>query len=238
MLNQVNHWMDFVGTAVDCALLLRILLLRLHRTYLFITLATVLAVFFDAVLLWLWPDARAISRVVIYSRFLYVIVFPAAAWDVFEEARGPIAALRRLGMRRLVSSLIFAGIFGFILAAFAGSDEQNGPEARMDMLAIVCWAASSTACLAFLWAMRRTIKSKNLSLPRNTSVWLAFYQLSFLAEAAACLFAISAPLMANLVSDGVQAVFNIYDIAITTWCVIKLRGNPSDVPTAPENASL
>src|SRR5579875_1216112 len=103
MLNQVNHWMDFVGTAVDCALLLRILLLRLHRTYLFITLAAVLAVFFDGILLWLGPDSREFSRVFIYSRFLYIVVFPAAAWDVFEEAKGPVASLRRLGMRRLVS---------------------------------------------------------------------------------------------------------------------------------------
>jgi hypothetical protein len=51
MLSQLNHWMQYVGVAVDALLLLRILTLKLHRSYVFITLASVLAVFFDAIAL-------------------------------------------------------------------------------------------------------------------------------------------------------------------------------------------
>jgi hypothetical protein len=238
MLSQVNHWMDFAGTAVDCLLLLRILGLRLHKTYLFITLSAVLAVFFDAVLLRLGPDSPQFSRVFIYSRFLYVFVFPAAAWDVFEEAKGPLVNLRKLGMRRLVSSLVFAGIFGFLLAALGAGDDANAGDARLDILAVVCWAASSTASLSFLWAMHRSARAKNWPLPKNTLVWLYFFQLSFLSEAAGCIFDIATPLMKTALVGAAQVGFELYGIAITVWCVARLRSRTSNLPTASENASL
>jgi hypothetical protein len=212
--------------------------LRLHKTYLFITLSAALAVFFDAVLLWLGSESPQFSRVFIYSRFLYVFVFPAAAWDVFEEAKGPLVNLRKLGIRRLVSSLIFAGMFGFVLAAFGGTDDANATDARLDILALVCWAASSTASLSFLWAMHRNARLKNWPLPNNTSVWLYFFQLSLLSEAAACLFDIAAPLMKTALVGTGQVVFELYGIAITVWCVIKLRSGTSNLPTASEKASF
>ena len=44
-MSQVNHWFDFAATAIDLLLLLRVLTLKLHRTYFFIALACLLVVF-------------------------------------------------------------------------------------------------------------------------------------------------------------------------------------------------
>ena len=236
MLDQVNHWMQLAATAADCLLLLRILTLRLYRTYSFVTLAAVLAVFFDAVLLWLGQESREFTRVFLYSRFLYAFVFPAVAYDVFEEAKGQVAKFRRLGIQRLISSIILAAIFGFIVAGFAGTEQEHQADATLATVALVVWAASSTASVAFLWSMRRVIRIQKIEMPRNTSVLVVFYGLAFSIEVLSCLYAIAGPLLNTAVSGIIELTVNIFGIAITAWCILKLRAMPSDMQSEPQNA--
>lgn len=238
MLTQANHWLEFVATAIDVALLLRILTLKLHRTYTFITLAATLAVFLDATMLYLGSESKEFVRAFIYSRFLYGFVFPAAAWDVFEEIKTQVAKLRRLAIFRLVSSLILAAIFGFIIAGFAEVEDQSGGPALGPTLALVIWAASSTASLALLWSMQRAIRAQHIELPRNTFVWLIFFQLSFIAEVLACLFTIAGPLLSAPIPEVLGLILSLYGVVITIWCVWKLRALPSDVASEPEKAKL
>ncbi|HSU61255.1 MAG TPA: hypothetical protein VLI55_18240 [Bryobacteraceae bacterium] len=238
MLTEANHWLEFVATAIDAALLLRILTLKLHRTYTFITLAATLAVFLDGVMLWLGSDSKEFASVFIYSRFLYGFVFPAAAWDVFEEIKAQVAKLRRLAIFRLISSLILAAIFGFVITGFASVEDENGGAAVGPTLALVIWAASSTASLALLWSMRRAMRMQHIELPRNTFVWLVFLQLSFAAEILACLFTISGPLLSSPIREVLAFVLSLYGIGITVWCVWKLRAIPSDALSTPEKVEL
>src|SRR3954447_639383 len=114
MLSQVNHWLEIAATTVDALLLCRVLLLRLQRTYLFITLACVLTVLFDGVQLWLGSASDASVRVFIYSRFLWALLFPLVAWDVFEELKGQLGKLRRVAVGRLASGLFFAVVFSLV----------------------------------------------------------------------------------------------------------------------------
>ena len=237
MLSQANHWMDIAGTVVEGLLLCRVLLLKLHRVYLFITLGCLLAVFFDIVLLWLGPASAESARLFLYSRFLYAVLFPVIAWDVFEEIQSQVSRLRRVAIARLISGLLLATIFGLIVSAFAESD-TNGPPARLATLAVVLWAGSSTSSLAFLWTLQRAARTQKIYLPNNTFVWLIFYQLSFAYEVLSCFFLIAAPLVKSPMTDVVQLLFSIYDIVITAWCIVKLRTLPSDVSSAPEKASL
>jgi len=238
MLNQATYWIEVAAAVTDALLLLRIVLLKLPRTYLFITLVAVLAVFFDVVALWLGVQSQESGRVFFYSRFLYAFLYPAAAWEVFEEVGTELGKLRRTAVFRMVSSLLMALIFGLVFAAFADTGEDSGGQATLAMVGIVLWAASSVASVAFLWTIHKVIKSQKIPLPNNTFVWLIYFELFLAAEVAACLFAIAAPLVNTAFADVVDMVVNVYGIAITLWCVWRLKAAASGVPSAPEKASL
>jgi hypothetical protein len=237
MLSQANHWIEIMGTAVDALLLCRVLLLKLQRVYLFITLACLLALFFDGVDLWLATDPDRSLRLFLYSRFLYAFLFPLVVWDVFEEMKPQISKIRRMAVGKLVSGLFFATVFGFLLSALAPSDDHNGTSV-LAMLGLVLWAGSSTASLAFVWTLRRALRAQNLGPPNNTVVWMAFWQLFLLAQVLYCFCSLMLPYLKNGTADALNIVFNSYGIVITAWCILKLRALPSDVPSAPANANL
>jgi hypothetical protein len=230
--------MEIAGTAIDGLLVCRILMLKLHRLYLFITLACLVGVFFDGVQLWLGAGSPEDIRVFLYSRFLYVFLFPLAAWDVFEEAKTEISKLRRLAIVRLISGLFFAAIFGFIVSAFVQNNETEGEPVTLATLALVLWAGASTATLAFLWTLHRQIRAQNIVRPNNTFVWMVFYELTLAGEVLNCLGVIVFPLMSQTAQDVVNLLFLTYGIGIGVWCILKLRRVASDVPSAPASASL
>jgi hypothetical protein len=236
MLDQVNYWMDIGGTVIDGLLLLRILQLRLHRIYFFITLAAFLSLFFDGVMLWLGPRSHEFVLVFIYSRFLYAFVFPAAAYDVWEESNSQIANIRRPAAFRLVSSLLIASFLGLIITGFAAND-QAGEGVVLGTFAVILWAASTTASLAFLWSVHRLARAKKIELPSNTAVWLLYYQLSLAGEVVACVLMIIDQQFSAFVGTVLDVSLGCYEIAITAWCIWHLRALSSDVPSAREGAT-
>lgn len=238
MLSAANHWIEIAGTAVDALLVCRVLLLKLQRVYIFITLACLLLLFFDGVGLWLANDSEAGLRVFLYSKFLYAFLFPFVGWDVFEEMKSQISNFRRVAAGKLISGLLFASIFGFLLSVFAAPADSTGQPALVATLGLVLWAGSSTATLAFLWSLHRTIRTQNMPRPNNTSVWMAFWQLFLLSEVLFCFCFLILPFMKNLAQDILTIVFNTYGIVISAWCILKLRALPSDVPSAPADARL
>ena len=239
MLHQASHWTEIAGVAVSAILFYRVLALRLYRVYLFITLACILGLLFDGVLLWLGDQSPASSRVFLYSRFIWAFVYPMAAWDVFEEIKAQIGKLRRLAIGRLISGLFFAVIFGLIMAAFMDTDDTNGEPVVLGSLALVLWAGATTASFAFLYSIYRVLRTQPIVRPNNTNVWMYYYGLSFLAELLFCFLWITAPLTkSEAVGDVIAIVFTIFDIVLTSWCIFKLRAVASDMPSAPENAPL
>jgi hypothetical protein len=232
MLSKVNHWIEIAGTAVDVLLLARVMLLKLSKTYLFITLACLLAVFFDGVSLWLGRD---FARVFVYSRFLYAFVIPAAAYDVWEEMKGQIVHIRQMAIRRLVSSLILASVFGFVFVKLSLSDSDTDQTAD---LAVIVWAACITASLAFLWSMGRWVRAKKIPTPNNTFVWLIFFQFYLIAEVIACIYIMASSLFPVGSADLLTFALGVYEILLTVWCIWRLRPLSSSVPSTPAQASL
>lgn len=230
--------MEIAGTAVDALLVCRVLMLKLQRVYLFITLACLLSLFFDCVDLWLTNDSKASLRVFLDSRFLFAFLFPLAGWEVFEEMKAQIATLRRIALRKLISGLFFATVFGFLLAVFAVPGDTEGRPALFETLGLVLWAGSSTATLAFLWTLQRAIRVQNMARPHNTVVWTVFWQLFLLAEVLYCFCSLIFPFIRNTAAELLNLGFGAYGILITGWCILKLRALPSDVPSAPQSASL
>jgi hypothetical protein len=237
MLNEVNHWIAIIGTAADALLLCRVLLLKLQRVYLFITLACVLALFFDGVDLWLENDQDGNLRVFLYSRFLFAFLFPLVVWDVFEEMKSQISNIRRIAGRKLVSGIFFATVFGVVLTVFVQAADTSG-QPIAPTLGLVLWTGSSTASLAFLWTLRRAIGVQNIGVPSNTAVWLVFWQLFLLAQVLTCFYFLIGQYLGHGTEYVLNIAFNTYGIVITAWCILRLRALPSDVPSAPANASL
>ncbi len=239
MLTQATYWMEILGTAVDAFLLARVLLLKLQRVYLFITLGCVLSLLFDVTALSLRGDSQGDFRVFLYSRFLYAIVYPLIAWDVFEEIKSQVAKLRRFAATRLVSGLFFAIIFGLVMSTLVEGNDSGSDSALLITLALVLWAGASTACLAFLITIHRVLKSQPLGLPNNTMVWIYFYELSFAAEALYCFLTVLMPVVrVSWMTDVLAIAFTVFDVGLTGWCIWKLRPIPSGLSSAPENARL
>jgi hypothetical protein len=232
--------MEFVGTGADALLLLRILTLKLHRTYFFLTLLCVLAVFFDGVDLWLGDSPQRqieVTRVFVYSRFLFAFVFPVAAWDVFEELSNQLANVRRAAISRIATSLVLVCVCGLIFSGLGDSGDENSAWQFTTTFAIILWAGSASGSLTFLWIMRRTLRAQSLEPPNNTSVWLIFFALSMASEIFTCFFLFLDELISLDLREVVQLLLLLYGIGITAWCIFKLRASPSDVTSTPVNAS-
>jgi hypothetical protein len=238
LLSQVNHWLDFAATAIDLLLLLRVLTLKLHRTYFFIALACLLSVFFDGIALWLGVDSQENFRVFLYSRFLYAFVFPVAAWDVFEEFNPHLAKLRRLAISRTITSLVLITLFGLALSAFLSSGTDADDSTFVKTLAVFVWTGSAAASLSFLWVMHKEIRVQKLSPPRNTFVWLVFYELILLGEIVNCFLLQIAGVFNQAAAEAVTLALLTYGMAVTLWCAIKLRALHPEAPSEPANANL
>ena len=238
MINNAEHWMEVAGAAVDALLVLRVLQLRLQKTYMFITLACVLALGFDGVALWLGAESREMGRFFIYSRFLYAFVYPAAAFDVWEEVQAQVGRLRKVALLRLVASLVLAAVLGLIIASVA-SGEESPEDTALASFAVIVWAASATASLAFLWSMHRLTRAGKIELPHNTAVWLLYFQLALAAEVLTCFLTIIWRGFSPFATTAIDISLGLYGILITLWCVWKLRARkPSQVPSTPENSVL
>ena len=237
MLTQINHWMEYAAAGVDLVLLLRVLGLRLQRTYLLLTLACLVAVIFDAAALSLVRDSPERQRVEMYADLLSAFVFPLAAWDVFEELGTSLAALRRIGIFRTATSLLMITFIGVIVASSQGYD--SGSLEYIGTLTLFVSTGSATACLTFLWSMRRALRQQKVVLPNNTFVWMVFLALSLCAQVTQWLFLFLAETLrqpgASAFVQIIEMILVSYVMAISIWCAVKLKALPKDVPSASLN---
>lgn len=232
MLDQVILWVDITSLAAEVLLLMRVLQLRLQHVYLFITLACGLSIFFDLGQLWFGLNSAESQRIFLYSRFLYAAVYPLVAWDAFEEMKPQVSQMRRMAAVRLISALCIAAIFGFILTLFLNADQDQAGGMSTGM-AIILWAGSSAASLAFLFTLQRASKAQQLARPHNTFVWATFYQLILVCELVACFSdTVAALINATPLAMGVlQICLILSGLAITVWCTARLKRIPADVST-------
>lgn len=236
MLEQTTHWLEIAGAALDGLLLLRVLQLRLYKVYAFLTLACGLTVFYDAVALWLGNESEEFMRVFLYSRFLYAFIYPLVAWDVFEQMADQIGKLRRMAMSRLISALVLTSILGLLIVGSSDTD-PSGAASATEGIAVILWAGASTASLAFLFTMGRILRAQRLELPNNTFVWMRFFQLSFLGEVVSCFSSMVISFVkSSAIVGAINIVLTCFGIAITIWCLLRLRMIQSDVPSAPVQA--
>ncbi len=230
MLSQISHWMEYAAAAVDLVLLLRILSLRLQRTYLFLTLACALTVIFDVADL-LFADQA--PRVQIYSELFAACIFPLAAWDIFEEISVSVASLRRLAMLRTFASFIIISFFGLVwLSSFTEKDDPTGLAFPLALTMIVS-TATSAGCLGFLWIMRRGMQLQRIAVKKNTFVWMTFFALLMAGELLSWFVLMAGEFLSGPARETFSPIVNValnsYGMVITIWCAVKLRPLQKDV---------
>ena len=225
---------------LDLILMVRILVLKLRRTYLFITLFAFLSLFYDAIELAMGSDSPDFHGVWIFSKFVYGIVFPLAAWDLFEEAKPFIDKVRKLAMSRMITGLVFILFWGLLVAAFTGGNE-SGNSLYLVRVALFVWTGSVASVLAFLWVMKKGIKANNWELPWNTAIWYRYFQLLLVIEAFSCVRLMAFQILQDVAPKTIKTVDVVSDTAmqafwlgLTGWCIYKLRA----IPTTASNVQV
>lgn len=238
MLGQAIHWMQVVGTIADALLLWRVLALKLHRVYAFLTLYCVLELLFDVAAWWLGWESAESSRLYFYSRFLYAALFPAMAWDVFEEIKTKIANVRRLPVARLISGLFVVGFFACLMLVTVQEKDLGASSELRDLLAVFLWVGSCSASLVFVWTMHRATHTQKVVLPNNTLVWLIFFVLTLIRAILECGIILFGFKLSATASNIVILGFLSFDLALNMWCILRLKALPSQGAATPEEISL
>ena len=241
MLTQAIHWFQIGSTVVETLLLFRILTLKLHRTYAFITLYWAVNVIFDIATSvfgwqfgWEGPESRQLS---VYQVPLFAVLFPLAAWDAFEEVRPQILKLRRLHATRLMSGLFITAILACI-CSFGLQDQDSQGISTFASIGLFLWLGSASASLLFVWNLLRTVKSQGVIVPRNTSVWSIYFIIAFGLAITNVAVAIAGQTLGAVAVDVLDAILLPFDIGLAIWCFFKLKAVPSDVTSEPEKARL
>ena len=232
MLTQVIHWLEMVGTVLDGLLLLRVLLLKLHRAYLFLTLFCATEFLFDVASWTFGWESRSSENIFFYSRFLYAVLFPLMAWDIFEEMPKQILRLRRALGVRLVTGIFVSAIFGLLVYATFNDAESGGPSAVTEMTAMVAWTGSTCASMAFVWSFYRLFVKQKIATPHNTVIWTKFFLLSLLSSLLYLTFLFFTAQLSEAQRNSVVLLFLLFDLGLTGWCIVRLRALQSDGATA------
>ena len=238
MLKHAIEWLQMVVTVVEGLLLLRVLSLKLHRVYAFITLYCVLNLFFDAVSWYLGWDAPETGRIFIYSLFLFAVLYPFTAWDVFEESKALVAKLRRLQMIRLASGLFITCLCALLVGLTIEPADASGNSLLLPFVGVFLVTGSASACAAFLWFMYRFTRTNKITLAHNTIIWIVFFILALSLQIVDCMAELIRSLIPPLAADVTGVVLLSLELPVLAWCILRLKTIPSDVPSAPEKASL
>ena len=227
MLKTAVHWMLIVGAIADLILLLRILGLKLHRLYAFITLDAALGLLFDATGWWLGWDSREYARVYFYSRFLYAAVVQAVAWDVFEESIHSLGESAATGGSAIESRIDFdraACDFFAVCPEFRHHGRSRGLVFHRHAVVGEFLRDQS----AFSHQDISNASNGKIVIPHNTVVWARFYQLSFACSLVDSALLFSGLNLGSTASGALDVAFIGFELALVSWCVVRLQGVPQN----------
>jgi hypothetical protein len=238
MILQVIHWANMAGTVLEAVLLLRLLMLKLHRVYAFVTLYWVVNVIFDVAQWSFGWESPESEKAQIYSLFVLAVLFPLVSWDVFEEMKTLIGKLRTVHGSRLVSGLFATLLLAAVWMIFLQDEIEKEPGSGTIYFALLVWVGSVCASLLFLWTLYRFAKRQGLAIPNNTSV-LTFLFLILLACQFLSYLAWAARVFVGDIASDIS-VLTLAGVALTTmaWGVIRLRAVPADASSQSQEVSL
>lgn len=237
MLDQIVRWMQIVGTFIEFLLLGRMLMLKLQRVYLFLTLYAAVNLLVDASALLVGIESEPGTRIFFYSRFLFAIIYPLAAWDVFEEAKSRISKIRRLHLPRLVSGMFITVLLGAVASIGIEDQDFKGTSSVTDFVGLFVWLGAASTSLLFTWNVFRSSRKTEIAFPPNTSVWAIFFLITFARAVIDCGFDVAGGFLPKGTFQVINMVFTLFDVCLAGWCMMKLRSLPPDARSEPEKAS-
>ena len=226
------------ATVVEGLLLLRVLTLKLHRVYLFITLYCVLNLLFDAASWYFGWESAESSRIFEFSLFFFAPLYPLAAWETFEESKSVVGKLRRAQMIRLVSGLLVTCLCALLISLYVEPADTNGNSLMLLFTGVFLLTGSASACAAFLWFMYRFSRANKIPLAYNTAIWIYFFIVSLSLQIADCMTDFIRSLLPQTVTDIAAVALLSFDLVLMAWCIVRLKPVPSGAPSAPEKARL
>ncbi len=238
MLDQIDLWMQIVETFVEFLLLGRMLMLKLQRVYLYLTLYAVVTLLIDASSLIVGFQSDATIRLFLYSRFLVALIYPLAAWDVFEESKATVTKVRRLHLPRMVTGIFITLVLGFVTSVGIEDRDYKGTSSTTDFIGLFLWLGSASTSLLFTWNVFRSARSAEVSLPNNTFVWAIFFLITFALSVIDCGFEVADGLIPHPALQVIGIVLGLFDLCLVAWCTVKLKPLSSNANEAPQKASL
>jgi hypothetical protein len=236
MVDQIVRWMQIVGTFMEFLLLGRMLVLKFQRVYVFLTLYAAVNFLVDASIISVGTESVPGNRIFFYSRFLFAFVYPIAAWDVFEEAKGQVAKIRRVHAPRLISGIFITLLLG--IATSFGIEDQDfkGTSTSTDFMGLFLWLGAASTSLLFTWNVFRTSRKGDVLLPNNTWVWAVFFVITFARAVIDCGFDVAGGLLPHGAFQVINAILLLFDLCLILWCLVKLKPLSPDVTSEPEKA--
>ena len=237
MLDQTIHWMEIIGTIVEFLLLVRILSLKLQQVYLFVTLYVTVNLLIDISTLAVGTESDPAARIFFYSRFIYALMYPMAAWDVFEQIKSQVVKVRRLNTPRLVSGLFLTALLGLVFTMSLEDQDLKGTSSSVDFVGLFLWVGAASSSMLFTWNVWRMARKQNVPSPRNTFVWAVYFTITFGLAIVDCGFDVAGGLLPHLLLQICNIILISCDLLLDAWCLVSLRPLPSNLGSASEQAS-
>ncbi len=238
MLDQIVLWLQVGGTFVEFLLLGRMLLLRFQRVYLFVTLYATVNLLVDVSALLAGVESAATTRIFFYSRFLFALIYPLAAWDLFEEAKAQAGKIRRMHLPRMISGIFITLLLGLVTSIGIEDQDYKGTSTATDFAGLFLWLGAASTSLLFTWNVMRGSLRAGVVLAGNTRVWSIFFLITFARAVIDCALDVADGLIPHPALQVVNLIFVLIDVGLASWCLVKLKPLSSDTASAPEKASL
>ncbi len=230
--------MQVFETFLEFLLLGRMLLLKMQRTYVYLTLYAAITVLLDTASLVVGIESDPGVRIFFYSKFLFALLYPLTAWDVFEEARTRVSKLRRLHLPRLITGVFLSVILGIVVSLGVEDQDYKGTSSTTDFIGLFLWLGAASTSLLFTWNVFRSGRSSDVVWPNNTFVWAIFFLLTFARAVIDCAVDVADGLIPHTAFQVLAVVFTLFDACLIVWCAARLKPLPGNSTSEPEKASL
>jgi len=226
------------GAVLEALLLARLISLKLHKTYAFVTLYWAVAIIIDVSHWVVGWDSKDSLQIALHEPLILAVLYPLLVWDVFEEIKPKLAVTLRFQATRMISGLVVTVIMSGIWALFFLDELAKSPGGPLVQFGLFLWLGSMSVSALFLISVYRATKKQGLALPRNTTVWLWLASIVLAADFTEFLLLLAGPLLSKSSMEVVDMILQLVFIGVIVWCGIRMRPVPSNVSSEPERARL